>query len=50
MKHSMHWRKAPSAKLHDAGEAYNSRAMVVALETSWRAAGGIPCDFRIQRA
>src|SRR6218665_2409455 len=51
MKRSMRWRSAASAKPHHAGAAYNSRATVVALVTSWRAAGGIPpCDFRIRRA
>jgi len=48
MKRSMRWRSAASAKAHHAGEAYNSQTMVVALATSWRAAGGIPCDFRIR--
>src|SRR6218665_1265116 len=50
MKSSMRWRSAASAKPHHAGAAYNShsRAMVVALVTSWRAAGGIPCAFRIR--
>src|SRR6218665_720109 len=33
-------------KTHQAGEAYKSRARVVALATSCRAAGGRPCALR----
>src|SRR6218665_64001 len=38
------------AKPHQAGEAYKSRAKVVALATSCRAVGGRPCALRTRRA
>src|SRR6218665_1188270 len=37
------------AKPHQAGEAYKSRARVVSLATSCRAAGGRPCALRTRR-